>query len=304
MKCKGSLILCGLLLGLTITACSPMRFSQYSGSRRIWPRSQDSMAETSFSLPVYRTWPDRPYEIIGSLRFEDPNKYWDDGVISAAVSAAKSKHGNAIIIRSGSEFGVSGYAGVAEDAMVWHQNQTTAFVIKWKSEVVLEREAAALRKLKESFQAKHPELSQNASLFGFAINYLEWIGLNLDSTTAEDKLMAVLGEIHDSKEGELNGKWLYRCNYTRNRLTSSQSDFFYGVSLVTLKDNVLTIVSTSGPAEVNFSGSFDKGRVVGKMGISATSINCDGVASKEKISLSAQGQIADGTFQASLVFLR
>src|SRR5437867_1520018 len=89
----------------------------------------------------------------------------------------------------------------------------------------------------------------------------------------------------------------------QGRLTSSQSDFFYGVGLVTLKDDVLTIVSTSGP-EINFRGTSDKGRVMGKMGISAISINCDGVASKEKISLSGQGQIPDGTFQASLIFVR
>jgi hypothetical protein len=130
------------------------------------------------------------------------------------------------------------------------------------------------------------------------------MGLGLDSVAATDKLKEVLAEIHDSKEGELTGKWLYRCGFKRSRLTSSFSDFFYGTALVTLKDNVLTVVSTSGPAEVNFSGTFEKGRVMGKMGISAVSVNCDGVASKEKISLSGQGQIADGTFQASLIFLR
>jgi len=111
-------------------------------------------------------------------------------------------------------------------------------------------------------------------------------------------------EIHDSKKSELDGTWLYRCSYRRSRLTSSFGDFFYGTALVTLKDDVLTVVSTQGPPEVNFSGTFDKGRVMGKMGISAISINCDGVASKDKISLSGQGQISDGTFQASLVFLR
>jgi len=238
------------------------------------------------------------------LRFKDPRKYWDDGVISDAVSAAKSKHGDAIIIRYGSESGVGGYAGVAEDASAWTQNQVTALVIKWKSQNALDAEAAAMRAFKENFRSKHPELLQNASLFNFAIEYLQLTaGLSLNSGAATDKLRETLAEVHDSKEGELSGKWLYRCGFRRSRLTSSFSDFFYGTALVTLKDNVLTIISTSGP-EVNFSGTFDKGRVVGKMGIRATSINSDGVASQEKISLAGQGQVADGTFQASLVFLR
>lgn len=121
-------------------------------------------------------------------------------MIGDAVSEAKKRRGNAIIIRYGSEFGVGGTIGAADDPSVWSQNQGTA--------------------------------------------------------------------------------------------------------PATLKEGVLTIVSTQGPAEVTFSGSFDKGRLTGKMGIGATSINCDGVGSKEKISLSGRGQVADGTIQANLVFLR
>src|SRR4051812_16989567 len=85
-------------LSFALTACSPMRFSQYSGSRRLWPVSPESMAETSFSLPVYRSWPDKPFEIVGSLRLENPDDRWNDGTIGDAVSAAKHKGGNAIII--------------------------------------------------------------------------------------------------------------------------------------------------------------------------------------------------------------
>ncbi len=280
-----------------------MRFSQYSGSRRFGPVQPEAMAETSFSLPVYRSWPDRPYETIGSLRFEDPNKYWDDGVIAAAVSGAKSKGGDAIIIRYGSEFGVSGLAGFGDDPALLRQNQTTALVIKWKPKSVVEAEVAALRAFKQSFQAEHPGLCKNATLLSTAIDSLKWTGASLDSVAA-DKITGWLTEIGESNHGELSGKWLYRCNFKRSQLTSAHSDFFYGMGLVALKDNVLTVVSTSGPTEVNFSGTFDKGRVTGKMGIAAMSISCDGVASSEKISLSGQGQVADGTFQASLVFFR
>lgn len=294
----------GMLLILAVAGCSsPMRFSQYSGTRRHWATSTEAMAETSFALPVYRTWPDKPYEVLGTLRFENPNQYWDDGVIKAAVAEAKSKAGDAIIIRHGSEFGVSGNIGSAEDPMMWRQDQITALVVKWKSKSAVDSETAALRTFKENFRAKYAELCRSAPLFDSAVDYLRWTGVSLDSGPGTEKLKDVLTQIHDTQQGELDGKWLYRCGYSRSRLTSSYSDFFWGVASVTLKDNVLTVVSTSGP-EVNFSGSFDRGRVTGKMGIGSVSINCDGVASKDKTSLSGQGQVADGIFQASLVFQR
>lgn len=304
MKTKTSRVFLVSLLGMTITACTPMRFSQYSGSRKVWPIVQESMAETSFALPVYRSWPDKPYEIVGSVRFENPNQNWDDGIISKAVSEARSKGGNAIIMRYGSEFGVGGNIGAAEDPSVWSQNQITALVIKWKTKDVLEREAVAMREFKELFRTRHAQLSQNGPLFDSAISLLHWRGLSLDSVAAADKLGEILTEIQVSKDGELNGKWLYRCTVGQSRLTSSFSDFFYGIASVTLKENVLTIVSTSGPFEITFSGSFDRGRLNGKMGIGTISVNADGVASKEKMSVSGQGRAADGTVQASLVFLR
>jgi hypothetical protein len=293
-----------LLLAATMMACSPMRYSQYSGSRQFWPVVQEALAETSFSLPVYRSWPDKPYEIIGSVRFENPNQYWDDGVISDAVGAAKSKGGNAIIIRYGSEFGVGGNIGAAEDPSVWSQNQITALVIRWKSQSAQEAEAAALRRFKETFRSGHPELSKNGTLLDSAIEYLQWQGLSLDSGAAATKLAEILEEMQKSGAGEYNGKWLYRCQVRRSRLTSSFGDSFYGIALVTLKEGVFTVVSTQGPAEVTFSGNFDNGRLTGKMGIGTASINCDGVGSKEKVSLSGHGQVADGTIQASLIFLR
>jgi len=67
-------LLCSVLPFALMIACAPMRFSQYSGAKRIWFVSPEALAETSFSLPVYRSWPDKPYEVVGSVRFEDPRK--------------------------------------------------------------------------------------------------------------------------------------------------------------------------------------------------------------------------------------
>lgn len=107
----------------------------------IWPVGSGTMAETSYRVPVYRGWPERPYKVLGSIRCEDPNKYWDDGVISMAASMGKSKGGNAIIIRQGSEFGVGKITGMKNDPSVFTYNQTTALVIRWLSEKEIRDEA-------------------------------------------------------------------------------------------------------------------------------------------------------------------
>jgi hypothetical protein len=265
----------------------------------------ESIAETSFSIPVYRSWPDKPYEVVGTVRCDNPHQEWNDDIIGQAVDEAKKHRGDALIIRIGAEIGVSENIGIAEDPMAWRANQTTALVIKWKSKQAVEEEAAKLRALKEQFQAMNPALSQNPALIDEVIKYLQQVGVTPDSGNAAQRLKTVMDEIRRPSGGDLGGKWLYRCTCQRRQLTTSQTDSFYGIALVTLTDNALTIVSTAPSSkEVNFSGTFDKGRVTGKIGIATASIPSDGVAASEKISLSGQGQISDGTFQTSLILLR
>src|SRR5581483_4207827 len=62
-----------------VSGCVPMRYSELTGNNRnnlTWPQGKGTMAETSYSIPVYRGWPERPYEVLGSVRFVDPGKYW------------------------------------------------------------------------------------------------------------------------------------------------------------------------------------------------------------------------------------
>lgn len=293
-----------VLVLLTSSACSPMRFSQYSGPNRSNTVSEEAVAETSFRLPVYRSWPDKPYDILGTLRFENPNQNWDDGIINDAVAAAKKRKADAIIIRVGGEFGVGGNIGFAEDRTVWQSTQTTAVAIKWKPREQIEAEMARRHAFKTKFASSHPDLTRNGAVVDAAIDYLIARGTSLDSPTASSALQQILSELQGPRDGELGGKWLYRCHLNQSRLTSSWSTAAMGVASVNVKGDVLTIVSVDQGNEVSFSGSYDKGRVSGQMGLGALSIDCSGVAAAEKISLSGQGRTADGVCQASLVFQR
>ena len=59
---------------LTILAavCSPIRYSEYTGKKTIWPTSSGTMSETSYRIPVYRGWPERPYKVLGIRREDSP----------------------------------------------------------------------------------------------------------------------------------------------------------------------------------------------------------------------------------------
>ena len=89
---------------LTAGCGAPLRYSQFRGTQA-WTTTSGTMVEQR-AIPVYRGWPDKPYIVIGSIRFEDPNVQWNDGDTDRAAHLGKTKGGDAIIMRVGSEFGV------------------------------------------------------------------------------------------------------------------------------------------------------------------------------------------------------
>src|SRR5262245_12807304 len=119
-----------IALCLLLSGCVPIRYAEYHGQDAnsfygMWPTGQGAMVETSYKLPVYRGWPEKPYYLLGSLSFPDQNKTWDEGIVSAAAREAKGKKADAIIIRQGAEFGVSKIAGSKNDPWVlWSTHQT------------------------------------------------------------------------------------------------------------------------------------------------------------------------------------
>ena len=92
---------------LFLSACSStpkvdsdMRYSAYAGAGFLeWETSSGSLADTSYSLPVYRGWPNRPYAVIGDVRHKDGRRRWDEDEIKKAVRTAEAQRGEAVIIR-------------------------------------------------------------------------------------------------------------------------------------------------------------------------------------------------------------
>ena len=84
------------------------------------------MVDTNYDLPVYRDLPEKPYDVIGMLRYSHVYPYWSELKIEDAVEAARKQGGDAIILRQGYSFGPGPNhpPGFVE---------ATALVIRWKT---------------------------------------------------------------------------------------------------------------------------------------------------------------------------
>jgi len=294
------------LLSGMVCSCSHTRFSEYTGKRSnmFWPVSKGTMAETTFSVPVYRGWPEKPYEVIGSVRFDEPRKYWDDGIISMVASAGKRHKGDAIIIRQGAEFGVAKLTGMVNPALAVSQNQTTALVIRWLSS----NELQTLQEQKQQFLAlcrrEYPNVNEDVE--EMLLQYL------LRESTVEPYAQEMSRQFGDAlerinkKAGDvLSGTWAFKGILNTSSLASSvDEEILLGLATVKVEGENIAILSNSGRVEINFTGSLLKGRVQGQLGIGSFSSKCDGAALDNKISLSFQAFTPDGTVRGNLVFQR
>jgi hypothetical protein len=296
-----------LLTVIIITAgCAPLRYSQFSGN---FPNitTSGTMVEQR-AIPVYRGWPDKPYIVIGSIRFQDPNAQWNDGDTARAAHLGKTKGGDAIIMRVGSEFGVGLTTGAANDPSVFRNGQVSALVIKWKPESEIAAEQAAINKCWQRFETEHPELTVSKGTVALVVEYVSWLGIGIKSDSGEQKAQQILDEILIQSKDDKSSKWLLKGTVRSSSLTSSWTDVIYGIALINQKDENITIVSSSERIDVNFSGTMKDGQVRGQLGVSAggtiASAKAEGVMMNDKISITSQGQTADGTFQGSFTFSR
>jgi hypothetical protein len=296
-----SIVFAILVLG---AGCSPMRFSSYTGASRNWPRSPEVMADGSFAIPVYRGWPDRPYVVVGMVRCEDPNKFWNDDIVRMAASEAKQKGGSAIVLRQGSELGVLGITGATSDKMLTVSGQTTALVILWKTEEQIAIEKSIKDSIKQAALSRMPRLSGKDELLDVAIEYAQTKSGSLAS--CQQETLKALESVNSGRNGEYGGTWLFSLKTQQSSITSSRTSFAHGLATVTTDGRgKLVIVSASPESPFNVSGSQDNGAITGRLGIGTLgTANCDGAAVNDRVIITGQGRNADGTFESNLILLR
>jgi hypothetical protein len=310
-------------LALFITGCgTPMRFAEYTGHDTssylgTWQVGPGTMAEgahggglftSGLAVPVYRGWPEKYYRVIGSLRFEDPNKNWgyDEGILKAAASEAKRHGGDAIIIRQGAEFGVSKIAGVKNDPLVLSSSQTTALVIKWLTEQEIRDMELRLEDFRKRFAANDPAVWANQPMTRLVMTYLLLQPeLSLKSQQLYDRFAEVMTKIITRTPENPNGDYVFKATVGFSTVLSGGDERNYiGMATVSADGENLTIVSSGGTQELNLTGTMVKNRVTGQIGIGNISAKCEGAATPEKLSINFQSLTQDGTVTGNIVLQR
>lgn len=278
-------------------------YSEYSGAYREWPNSSESMAETSHELPVYRTWPNKPYEVLGSLRHEDPRKEWRTGEIKDVARQAKKKGGTAIIIRYGSEDGVAAATGFSGDA-AFVRAQPTALVIRFLSEAEIAERDRRRNALFKDVIRRNPAVGFSEDTGIIAIKYLLQSGIKETAPDFESRFTELMTRVRPTTVGDVSGEWLFKASLKTSSLTASDERSYFGVAAVKHDRTNFVVVSRQGKVEFNFSGSVQGGKVDGQLGIANLSSKADGVLLDQKISITFQSLTGSGTAQGTVVLQR
>lgn len=112
------------------TGCESMQYSQYQGQQRAWPTGS-ALTTGVYDVPVYRGWPEKPYDVIALIQFDQANVDWNQGDAKQAAKMAAGAGGDAIILLPGGADPSPTSAAMRKDLAVG-DNRSVAVVVKWK----------------------------------------------------------------------------------------------------------------------------------------------------------------------------
>jgi len=264
-----------------------------------------SMAETAYTVPVYRGWPEKYYQVLGSLSFPNPNARWDEGIINAAAQEAKKQNGDAIIIRQGAEFGVSKIAGAKNDPLVLSSYQTTALVIRWLSPQEIRERELLLEEFLQRFSANEPWVAANRTVAHLIVTLLLQEGTEMKSPRMFDQFKEVMTKVSARDSDSLAGEWVFKSAHSiSSSISGGDERTSLGTATVTVDGENVAVVSNRGTSEFNFTSTLSKNRLAGQVGLGQFSSKSDGAATPDQISLNFQTLTSDGTVRGNVVLQR
>lgn len=286
-----------------------IRYSEFAGMREGWPTSAGAAAETAYYIPVYmRDWPERPYEVIGQVRYENPRTYWNDDIIGRAALKAGQLGGDAVIVPNIKAVQPFSWLDQFTTRPTGYGQELLGYVIKWiPEEVVRAREQRRLR-FWQDFRAKHKDLASRQDLVDLAAQCLEDRGVSPLSGEMGTQLTELLTRVLLQDHAKWGGTWLVKGNIHEKRLTSTKTYSVADIVSATEQGGAITIVSTGSRAEISVNGTVENGKFTGTIGVGLSDLSasseCEGVAVPEKISVSFRSLAASGVVEGNLVFLR
>ncbi len=115
---------------LVFAGCESMMYSRYDGPQKAWPVGS-SLTDGVYEVPVYKGWPEKAYEVLGVVQFDNPSIDWNRGDAMQAAKQAKAAGGDAIILLpKGGDPSPTG-AAVRQDLGL-AGDRAVAVVVKWK----------------------------------------------------------------------------------------------------------------------------------------------------------------------------
>ncbi len=107
-----------------------MRFAKYNGEQKAWPTGS-AFSDQVVELPVYRGWPEKPYEVLGYIEFDKADIEWNDGDIKQAATMAKELGGEAVLVIRKGEAPSQNLTSLRNDIGM-DGSRTAVVVLRWK----------------------------------------------------------------------------------------------------------------------------------------------------------------------------
>ena len=281
-----------------------MRFSEYTGYDAFDKETAvGALSDTSYKLPLYRSWPSKAYVVIGDVRHQDPRKGWREGEYRDAIKAALAVGGDAVILRQGSEAGVSTITGTASPSGVFAIPETTALVIRWQTEDEMRLRKRSDQALYEKLKTAYPNLGANEETGSVAIKYLRRRGVKDSAPEFFEQFVELFKRLRQTND-MLTGQWLFKATIKTGGIVSQTDRSFMGIAQIKVERESVAIVSIEGDTEASFSGTQSSGRLTGQLGLHGFSTKAEGVVIGDKISLTFQTTTQSGTVQGSFILQR
>ena len=148
-------------------------------------------------------------------------------------------------------------------------------------------------------------MTANRTVGHLVMMYLLNSGMDWKSEEFRNQFRETVMKLVPPAPGSLSGCWIFKANESGGTaLSGSNERVFVGLASLSVDGENVAIVSSSGTAEINFTGTLSKGRLSGQIGLGGMSAKCEGAGTTEKISISFQSLTSNGTVGGNVVFQR
>jgi hypothetical protein len=306
MSCIGVLTIIASLSLSPPTARAADGYAVFHG-RQVWPTSDSTTADTNFSVPVYRDWPDHSYRVIGTIQCsQNPSQFLDDATVAATL--AKTRNADAIIVPVVNPLEPRVATKPDSTASPASHAPVTILVIQWKTPAEMDADRRVAAKFWSDFQTRHSGFAGGEEFKKISLEYAAFRGMDLNSKKDCETFEKDLNEVLNAPPDAASTKWLFHGTFHADGVAASVDQTICGLAVLSRTGDGLAIVSKSDGAGFNFTGVDQEHRISGpidfSVGPAACQAKAQGAMLPRRISLDSRGQDERGTMRSSLTFVR